>query len=148
MSVIDHYYLNMWGKQTQGLFWWCEASSPDGLVPWSWLPQSASLQGPPSWAAPRILKDERSFAPVPLQPIFALLDHCPEISMVVHPLQIVDVIKQSLLFFFKKSLTNRHKALLKASRSKLFGVSGKADQVEISGLQRKWVEICIKSLWI
>ena len=37
---------------------------------------------------------------------------------------------------FKKFLTDRHKALLKASRSKLFGVGGKADQVEISGLQK------------
>ena len=40
---------------------------------------------------------------------------------------------------FKKFLTDRHKALLKASRSKLFSVGGKADQVEVSGLQRKWV---------
>ena len=50
--------------------------------------------------------------------------------------------------FFKKFLTDRHKALLKASRSKLFGVGGKTDQVEVSGLQRKRVDsnmICIKS---
>ena len=38
--------------------------------------------------------------------------------------------------FFKKFLTDRHKALLKAPRSKLFGVGGKADQVEVSGLQK------------
>ena len=37
---------------------------------------------------------------------------------------------------FKKFLTDRHKAFLKASRSKLFGVGGKADQVEVSGLQK------------